>query len=73
MTEIYHGAQLRSGRYSQNGQIYLITAVTHNREPFFNDLRGGAVVGASISSGAIGLLGRVISLGRDAGSFSLAN
>jgi hypothetical protein len=44
MTEIYHGAQLRSGRYSQNGQIYLITAVTYNREPFFNDLTGRLLV-----------------------------
>ncbi len=44
MTEIYHGAQLRSGRYSQNDQIYLITAVTYNREPFFNDLRAGRLL-----------------------------
>jgi REP element-mobilizing transposase RayT len=29
--------RLRIGRYSQKGQIYLVTSVTHNRQPFFSD------------------------------------
>jgi REP element-mobilizing transposase RayT len=29
--------RLRIGRYSQKGQIYLVTSITHNRQPFFND------------------------------------
>ena len=32
-----HGANLRKGRVSIPGQIYVITAVTKNREPFFTD------------------------------------
>jgi len=28
---------LRKGRFSESGQEYLITAVTHNRSPLFND------------------------------------
>ena len=29
--------RLRTGRYSQAGQIYLISAVTHERRPLFSD------------------------------------
>ena len=36
--------QLRTGRYSQSGQIYLLTAVTHLREPVFSDWRAGRLV-----------------------------
>jgi len=28
---------LRKGRFSESGREYLITAVTHNRKPFFNN------------------------------------
>ena len=31
----FHGRDLRKGRYSQAGQIYLITTVTRNREKLF--------------------------------------
>ena len=46
---------LRRGRRSIPNQIYLITTVTHNREPFFNDLRAGrgvvrALMAAEISA-----------------------
>ncbi|WP_160105087.1 REP-associated tyrosine transposase [Pseudomonas izuensis] len=39
-----HANQLRAGRYSQSGQIYLLTAVTHLREPVFRDWRAGRLV-----------------------------
>ena len=31
----FHSKDLRLGRFSQPGQIYLVTAVTLNRQPFF--------------------------------------
>ncbi|MFY0728114.1 REP-associated tyrosine transposase [Pseudomonas sp. NFX15] len=39
-----HANHLRTGRYSQTGQIYLLTAVTHRREPLFRDWRVGRLV-----------------------------
>jgi len=33
-----HAANLRTGRYSEQDRIYLITAVTHNRKPWFHDV-----------------------------------
>ncbi|KPU61391.1 transposase IS200 like family protein [Pseudomonas fluorescens] len=39
-----HSNQLRAGRHSQSGQIYLLTAVTHRREPVFSDWRAGRLV-----------------------------
>jgi putative transposase len=33
-----HAGNLRSGRYSEQGRIYLVTAVTHNRTPWFLDM-----------------------------------
>ncbi|WP_110948663.1 REP-associated tyrosine transposase [Pseudomonas bohemica] len=36
--------RLRLGRYSQTGQIYMITAVTYNRQPFFSDWRAGRLL-----------------------------
>jgi REP element-mobilizing transposase RayT len=35
MPDLPHANRLRAGRYSQSGQIYLLTAVTRNREPLF--------------------------------------
>ncbi len=32
-----HAHRLRSGRYSQAGQMYMITVVTENRQRFFDD------------------------------------
>ena len=45
----FHGRDLRKGRYSQAGQIYLITTVTRNREKLFRFFpqRGDGVVGAA--------------------------
>jgi REP element-mobilizing transposase RayT len=40
----YRANQLRAGRHSQSGQIYLLTAVTHLREPLFSDWRSGRLV-----------------------------
>ncbi|MGF6198853.1 REP-associated tyrosine transposase [Pseudomonas laurylsulfatiphila] len=33
--------RLRTGRHSQSGRIYHLTAVTHERQPFFQDWRTG--------------------------------
>lgn len=32
-----HGRSLRNGRYSETGQIYLLTTVVTNRQPIFSD------------------------------------
>ncbi|WP_282364930.1 transposase [Pseudomonas sp. PS01297] len=37
MADSAHGCRLRTGRYSESGRIYLVTAVVKNREPFFSD------------------------------------
>ncbi|MEJ5056990.1 MULTISPECIES: REP-associated tyrosine transposase [unclassified Pseudomonas] len=37
MPDLPHANRLRAGRYSQSGQIYLLTAVTRNREPLFTN------------------------------------
>ncbi|SEE91939.1 REP-associated tyrosine transposase [Pseudomonas migulae] len=44
MPDLPHANRLRAGRYSQTGQIYLLTAVTWNRAPFFTDWRTGRLV-----------------------------
>jgi putative transposase len=33
-----HGCDLRKGRWSETGRVYLITSVTHRREPVFRNL-----------------------------------
>ena len=33
-----HGCDLRKGRWSETGRIYLITSVTHRRQPIFQNL-----------------------------------
>ena len=40
----YHGCNLRSGRVSIPGQIYLVTTVTHNRQKLFKDFTTGRIV-----------------------------
>ncbi|MFO6425484.1 REP-associated tyrosine transposase [Motilimonas sp. KMU-193] len=39
-----HGANLRRGRFSSPNQIYSLTAVTHLRQPFFNDLHAARIL-----------------------------
>ncbi|MVV49989.1 transposase [Pseudomonas sp. PB120] len=36
--------RLRTGRHSESGRIYLLTAVTHERQPIFNDFYLGRLV-----------------------------
>ncbi|HWT69911.1 MAG TPA: transposase [Pseudomonas sp.] len=36
--------RLRAGRYSEHGRVYLLTAVTHQRELTFKDWRVGRIV-----------------------------
>jgi REP element-mobilizing transposase RayT len=40
----YQTRNTRKGRHSESGQIYLLTAITKDREPFFSDWRIGAFV-----------------------------
>ena len=39
-----HGRDLRKGRQSLSGQIYLVTTVTKDRQPFFANLLHGRIV-----------------------------
>ena len=41
MRNLYHASDLRKGRHSAAGQIYLVTTVTHRRQPLFEDLYTG--------------------------------
>ena len=36
--------RLRTGRHSQSGRLYQLTAVTHERQPFFQDWRTGRLL-----------------------------
>ena len=40
----FYGHNLRKGRVSLKGHIYLVTAVTHERKPVFTDLIAGRIV-----------------------------
>ncbi|MFK3974832.1 REP-associated tyrosine transposase [Pseudomonas sp. NPDC087358] len=44
MQAFARGKCLRNGRFSQSGRIYLITSVTHGREPVFADWRLGRLM-----------------------------
>ena len=44
MSNPNHGHRLRTGRQSESGRIYLLTAVTHGRQQFFKDWRMGRLV-----------------------------
>jgi REP element-mobilizing transposase RayT len=44
-----HSHALRKGRHSQPGQIYLITTITHQRQPFFKEFELGRIVVNSIA------------------------
>ncbi|MHB8767259.1 MAG: REP-associated tyrosine transposase [Deferrisomatales bacterium] len=41
---VAHSSDLRRGRVSEAHGVYLVTAATHRREPFFGDWRVGRVV-----------------------------
>jgi REP element-mobilizing transposase RayT len=47
MPRKYHAHRLRTGRYSQPGQIYVLTSVTRNREPLFSDFHSGRLAVAA--------------------------
>jgi putative transposase len=44
MSNPNHGHRLRTGRQSESGRIYLLTAVTHGRQQFFKDWGMGRLV-----------------------------
>jgi REP element-mobilizing transposase RayT len=44
MSKTPHTHRLRSGRFSESGRIYLLTAVTHLRQPLFQDWSNGRLV-----------------------------
>ena len=41
---MYHGKNLRTGRFSDPGRIYLLTTVTHNRYPWFTNFYNARLV-----------------------------
>jgi REP element-mobilizing transposase RayT len=42
--ELAHGKNLRTGRWSEPGQIYLVTATTRDRRPAFTELTNGRIL-----------------------------
>jgi len=44
----FHGKDLRSGRHSIEGQIYLVTTVTHQREPLFTQWNSSCPVARAL-------------------------
>jgi putative transposase len=44
MPDLPHASRLRAGRYSQSGQVYLLTAVTQNREPLLANWQTGRLL-----------------------------
>ena len=49
MPKLAHAKNLRRGRFSQPEQIYLVTTVTHNRDPIFRDLYFSRIVATAIA------------------------
>ncbi|MFW0754400.1 REP-associated tyrosine transposase [Pseudomonas sp. H11T01] len=41
---VYSSHRLRKGRYSESGQVYLLTAVVLGREPIFSDFSTGRLL-----------------------------
>jgi REP element-mobilizing transposase RayT len=44
LPDLHRSQQARAGRCSEAGRIYLLTSVTHERQPVFSDWRLGRVV-----------------------------
>ncbi|GFM66721.1 transposase [Pseudomonas cichorii] len=44
MAIVNHGADLRKGRYSEIGRVYLLTSVVHERRQIFDDWRAGRLL-----------------------------
>jgi putative transposase len=44
MPDLHRSRQMRIGRHSEIGRIYLLTSVVHNRAPLFADWRSGRLV-----------------------------
>jgi len=50
-----HGCDLRKGRVSLTGHVYLVTAVAHERQPLFTDIKvGRTIVQRMMHSGRVG-------------------
>lgn len=52
MTGKPHGRDLRKGRFSEAGQVYLLTAVTYERRPLFEDWLMGRLLVAEFRGAA---------------------
>ena len=72
MPDLPHASRLRAGRYSQSGQIYLLTAVIRNREPLFTNWQTGRLLVRQFQQAYTADLAESLALGSDAGSFPLA-
>ena len=44
MPKTYHGRDLRKGRFSETNQVYHITAITADRQPWFSDFICGRIL-----------------------------
>ncbi len=44
-----HAHRLRIGRYSRSGHIYVLTSVTRNREPLFDNFQAGRLAVAAFN------------------------
>lgn len=48
MRETPHSRDLRKGRFSEAGRIYLVTTATYDRRPIFSDFTSGRIVVQSL-------------------------
>ena len=71
MADSAHGCRLRTGRYSESGRIYLVTAVVKNREPFFSDFLVARLLVNELKR--THQERHITGVGCDAGSLSLAD
>jgi hypothetical protein len=62
---------LRIGRFSEPGRIYLITAVVHQRQPFFADWCLGRLVVKQLREAEDEGCAKFFDVGCDAGSYAL--
>ncbi len=51
---------LRKGRFSEPGRIYLVTTVTHGRDPLFVDWRAGRLIARTIAGMPVRTLAWVV-------------
>lgn len=68
----FHTKDLRHGRFSQAGQIYLMTAVTLNRQPVFASFDAARTLMGALRAAQDCGYAQTLAFVGDAGSFALA-